>query len=236
MAIHYGVDPIYYLITGVFMLLSWLAGVQLRRKFELYSQVPVGMTGEQVARRMLLDNGITDVTVTAVPGQLTDHYHPLKKTVNLSEGVYESSSLAAAAVAAHECGHAVQHAKSYAALQMRSALVPVANVSTQLAQFVLMAGLVLMAVAPKLGPTVLLFGIVLFSVTVLFTFITLPVEFDASRRALVWLERSGVAGGREHAMARDALKWAAMTYVVAALAALGQLFYYVMIFLRSSRR
>jgi uncharacterized protein len=233
---YHGIDPIYYLMTGVFMLLSWLVGLQLRRKFEQYSQIPMGLTGEQVARRMLQDHGITDVAVTAVPGQLTDHYHPLKKTVNLSEGVYESSSLAAAAVAAHECGHAVQHAKAYAPLQLRSALVPVANVSTQLAQFVLMAGLVLMAMAPKVGPSILLFGIVLFSVSVLFTFITLPVEFDASRRALIWLERSGVAGGREHALAKNALTWAALTYVVAALAALGQLFYYVMIYLRSSRR
>lgn len=231
----YGMDIQYYVLTGIFMLASWLVGLQLRRKFELYSQVPVGMTGEEVARRMLRDHGITDVAVTAVPGQLTDHYHPLKKTVNLSEGVYGSSSLAAAAVAAHECGHAVQHAKAYPALQLRSALVPVANFSTQLAQLILMAGIVMMAMAPKIGPAVFLLGLVLFSVTVLFTFITLPVEFDASRRALVWLENSGVASGREHAQARDALKWAALTYVVAALAALGQLLYYVMIFLRSRR-
>lgn len=217
------------------MLLSWFAGSQLKRKFAMYSQVPVGMTGEQVARRMLRDHGITDVAVTAVPGQLTDHYHPLKKTVNLSEGVYGSTSLAAAAVAAHECGHAVQHAKAYAALQLRSALVPVVNVATHLSQYVLMAGIVLMAMAPKVGPSVFLAGIVLFSMSTLFTFLTLPVEFDASRRALVWLDQSGVAAGRDHAMAQDALKWAAMTYVVAALASLGQLLYFVMVFLRSRR-
>lgn len=231
----FGVDPIYWLIIGGSMLLSWLAGAQLQRKFARYSQIPVGMTGEQVARKMLRDHGITDVAVTAVPGQLTDHYHPLKKTVNLSEGVYASSSLAAAAVAAHECGHAVQHAKAYAALQMRSALVPVVSVSTNLAQYVLMAGIVLMAMAPKVGPAVLLAGIVLFSMSTLFTVITLPVEFDASRRALVWLDKSGVAAGRVHGMAQDALKAAAMTYVVAALASLGQLLYFIMIFLRSRR-
>jgi len=217
------------------MLLSWFAGFQLKRKFKKYSQVPVGMTGEEVARRMLRENGISDVQVTAVPGQLTDHYHPGKKTVNLSENVYGSTSLSAAAVAAHECGHAVQHAKAYAALKMRSALVPVVSVASNLARYVLMAGILLLAIAPTIGPVVLLLGIILFASSTLFSFITLPVEFDASRRALVWLDRSGVAAGRDHAMAKDALKWAAMTYVVAALASLGQLLYFVMIFLRSRR-
>lgn len=231
----YGIDPFYYVLTGLFMLLSWLAGLQLRRKVTYYSQIPVGLTGEQVARKMLMDHGIVNVEVTAVPGELTDHYHPVKRTVNLSEGVYGSASLAAAAVAAHECGHAVQHAKAYPALQMRSALVPVVTFSTQLAQFVLMAGLVLTAMGAHLGAPVFLLGIVLFSTSTLFSFITLPVEFDASRRALVWLERSGVASGRTHEMARDALKWAAMTYVVAALASLGQLFYFILLFLRSRR-
>jgi Zn-dependent membrane protease YugP len=213
------------------MLLSWLAGSQLQRAFARYSQVPVGMSGREVALRMLADAGIDDVEVTGVPGMLTDHYNPLKKTVNLSEAVYGSRSLAAAAVAAHECGHAIQHAKGYAALQLRSALVPVVTISSQLAQYVIMAGVALLFFAKM--PWILLVGIVLFGFSTLFSFITLPVEFDASRRALVWLDRSGFARGQELSMARDALNWAAMTYVVGALASLGHLLYYVMIFLRA---
>ncbi len=227
-------DPFFLLIMGGSMLASWFVSAQLQRKFAQYSQVPVGLTGRQIAERMLTENGITDVEVTAVPGQLTDHYHPGKKTVNLSESVYGSRTLAAAAVAAHECGHAVQHAKQYAALQFRSALVPVVSVSSNLAQYVIMAGLLLMAVS-KVGPIVLLAGIVLFGFSTLFSIVTLPVEFDASRRALVWLDHSGLAAGQNQVMARDALKWAALTYVVGALASIGHLLYYVMIFLRARR-
>jgi len=224
-------DPVYMVLIGASMLLSWFAGSQLQRAFARYSQVPMGLSGREVAMRMLADAGIHDVEVTGVPGMLTDHYNPMKKTVNLSEAVYASRSLAAAAVAAHECGHAVQHARGYAALQLRSALVPVVTISSQLAQYVIMAGVALMFFANT--PWVLLVGIVLFGFSTLFSFVTLPVEFDASRRALVWLDQSGIARGQEQTMARDALKWAAMTYVVGALASLGQLLYYVMIFMRA---
>lgn len=225
-------DPLYLVIMLGCMLLSWLASSQLHRAFQRYSQVPMSLTGREIALRMLADAGIRDVEVTGVPGQLTDHYNPATKRVNLSEVVYGTRNLAAAAVAAHECGHAVQHAKGYSALQMRSALVPMVRVSSHLAQYVIGAGLVLLAVAHNF-PWVLLVGIVLFSFSTLFSLVTLPVEFDASRRALLWLEHSGVAQGEQHQMAKDALKWAAMTYVVGAIASLGHLFYYVVILLRA---
>jgi Zn-dependent membrane protease YugP len=225
-------NPFYLVILFGSMVLSWLASSQLQRAFQKYSQVPMSLSGREIAMRMLADAGIRDVEVTGVPGQLTDHYNPATKRVNLSEVVYGTRNLAAAAVAAHECGHAVQHAKGYSALKMRSALVPVVQVSSHLAQYVIAAGFALLAIAHNF-PWVLLAGIVLFAVSTVFSLITLPVEFDASRRALLWLEHSGVAQGEQHQMAKDALKWAAMTYVVAAIASLGHLFYYLMIFLRS---
>ncbi|MEM1296717.1 MAG: zinc metallopeptidase [Verrucomicrobiota bacterium] len=231
----YGFDPLYLAILGISMLASWLVSNTLQRKFAKYSRVGLNVTGREVAEQMLRDAGIQDVEVTAVRGQLTDHYNPLKKTVNLSEPVYGSNTLAAAAVAAHECGHAVQHATAYSALRMRSALVPIVNLSTQLSQWVIMGGLVIMAMSQGKHAWVFLIGIVLFAMTTLFSVITLPVEFDASKRALVWLERSGIAQGQLQAGARDALKWAAMTYVVAALASLGQLLYWILLFMRSRR-
>lgn len=223
----------YYVIAGLAMLASWWVSNQLQRKFAEYSRVPLGLTGKEIAERMLRENNIFDVKVTHVPGALTDHYNPMNKTVNLSEPVYMERSVAAAAVAAHECGHAVQHAKAYPALQMRSALVPAVKISTNLANIVIMIGIVLAMAAGY--PWVLLLGIVLFGITTLFSLITLPVEFDASNRALAWLRTSGIVRTDEQGMAADALKWAAMTYVVAALASLAQLFYFIMLFLRARR-
>ena len=222
----------YLLILGVFMLLSWLVSARLKSKFAKYSRVPMNLSGREVAERMLAAHGIHDVKVVHVPGALTDHYHPLKKTVNLSEPVYHARTLSAAAVAAHECGHAVQHAKAYGALKMRSALVPVVNFASGFQQWVILAGFLMMGMQVAFGFWVAVAGVALFGMTTLFALITLPVEFDASRRALVWLDRSGVAFGEQQMMARDALKWAAMTYVVAALASLAQLAYWIMILMR----
>lgn len=218
-----------YIISIVFMLVGWLVGMQLKRKFKEYSQTPIssGLTGKQIAEKMLRDNGISDVRVISVEGQLTDHYNPLEKTVNLSHDVYYSNSAAAAAVAAHECGHAVQHATAYTWLQMRSAMVPIVSFGSKWVQWVLLAGILLVNTFPSL----LLFGIVMFGVITLFSFVTLPVEFDASRRALVWISHTGVAGNMEQKQAKDALFWAAMTYVVAALSALATLMYYIMIYM-----
>lgn len=218
-------DPIYLLLTGGAMLASWLVGATLQRRFRQYSQMPIRMTGAQVAEKMLSDNGIHDVRVISTPGQLTDHYNPLQKTVNLSEVVYHEANVAAAAVAAHECGHAVQHATAYAALKMRSALVPVVNIASRFVQYLLLIGLVLAASG---NTTVLWIGVILFASTTLFSIVTLPVEFDASRRALAWLDQSRIMGGLEHGRAKNALFWAAMTYTVAAIASIGQLLYYVM--------
>lgn len=219
-----------YVIVIVFMLISWYVGWRLKSKFKEYSQVEFrgNLTGAQVAAKMLADNGITDVTIKSVEGELTDHYNPADKTVNLSPEVYHGRSVAAAAVAAHECGHAVQHARAYAWLGMRSTLVPAVSFASRYMQWILLAGVLTISVFPYL----LLAGIVLFSLTTLFSFITLPVEFDASKRALVWLDSSGITASREHAMAKDALWWAAMTYVVAALSSLATLLYYVSLFLR----
>mgnify|MGYP000096769123 CR=1 FL=1 len=186
-----------------------------------------GMTGRDVALQMLHDNGIYDVQVTSTPGHLTDHYNPANKTVNLSEGVYSSNSVAAAAVAAHECGHAVQHARAYAPLRMRSALVPVVQFSSSIMTWVLLAGILMVNTFPQL----LLAGIVLFAMTTLFSFITLPVEINASKRALVWLNNAGVTNAYNHAQAEDALRSAAYTYVVAALGSLATLVYYIMIYM-----
>lgn len=217
-----------YIIGIVFAVAGMVVSGVLRSKFKKYSQIPVngGLTGKDIAERMLAENGITDVQVISVAGQLTDHYNPQNKTVNLSEGVYNTNSIAAAAVAAHECGHAVQHAKAYRWLTLRSQLVPIVSISSQWVMWVILAGILLLNTFPQL----LLIGIVLFGVTTLFSFITLPVEFDASRRAIAWLEGSTVAGSMEMGKAKDALRWAASTYVVAALGSLATLLYYIMIY------
>jgi len=219
-----------YLIVILFMLISWLVSWRLKSKFDQYSQVSFrgNMTGAEIAARMLRESNITDVKIQSVEGKLTDHYNPLEKTVNLSPEVFHGRSVAAAAVAAHECGHAVQHAQAYSWLTMRSQLVPVVSFASKWMQWILLAGILTIQVFPYL----LLAGIVMFAATTLFAFITLPVEFDASRRALNWLNNSGVTSSQEHEMAGDALKWAAMTYVVAALSALATLLYYISIFLR----
>lgn len=218
-----------WIIFIFFMLLSWFVGYRLKSKFRKYSQIPVnyGITGRQVAEKMLADNGIKNVKVVSVQGELSDHYHPIRRTVNLSRDVYNGNSVAAAAVAAHECGHAVQHAKAYSFLQMRSALVPVVSLASKWVQWILLAGILLVNSFPQL----LFAGIVLFSLTTLFSFITLPVEIDASRRALAWLNSSGITSQSTHAKAQEALRWAAYTYVVAALASLATLLYYIMIFM-----
>ena len=218
-----------WIIFGFFAVISYLVQSNLKSKFKQYSRVPIasGMTGAQVAEKMLRDNGIYDVRVTSVPGQLTDHYNPTDKTVNLSEGVYGSCSVAAAAVAAHECGHAVQHERAYAPLQLRSALVPVVNFASQWVQWVRLAGMILVNAMPG----ILLGGIVLFALTTLFSFITLPVEIDASRRATQWLAGAGITSRENYPMAVSALRSAAYTYVVAALGSLATLIYYVLIYL-----
>jgi len=226
MFLHNGV---YWIIFLGFMVLSWIVSARLKSKFRQYSKMPVGsgMTGRDVAEKMLRDSGVTDVTVHSVAGELTDHYNPLKKTINLSSAVYSNASVAAAAVAAHETGHALQHAKSYAWLNMRSKLVPVVSFASNWIQWVLLAGLVLLNSRPE----ILLAGIVLFAITTLFSFITLPVEINASRRALAWLSDAGITSSGTHDKAQDALKWAAYTYVVAALGSLATLIYYIMLFL-----
>lgn len=216
----------YYLIIGAIFLISMFVQSRLRSKFEFYSKVHLrnGMSGKEVAEKMLRDNGINDVQVISVPGQLTDHYNPENKTVNLSEAVYMQRNAAAAAVAAHECGHAVQHAVGYSMLQFRSKMVPVVNISSRLLQFVLMGGILVMAMSGN--KTILAVGVVLFAITTLFAFITLPVEYDASNRALKWLKTTGTVTAEEYEGAKDSLKWAARTYVVAALGSLAQLIYF----------
>ena len=223
-----------YMIFGVVALVSWLIQSRLKSKFERYSRIPIprGMTGKDVAMKMLRDNGIFDVQVISTTGHLTDHYNPETKTVNLSENVYASCSVAAAAVAAHECVHAVQHAMAYAPLTLRSKLVPVVSFASNWMQWVLLAGIIFVRTFPQL----LLAGIILFAVTTLFSFITLPVEINASQRALVWLNTSGITNYETHDQAKDALKTAAYSYVVAALGSLAALVYYIMIFLGGSRR
>jgi len=204
---------------------------RLKSKFAKYSKVPTGsgMSGAEIAKKMLQDNGIYDVKIMSVAGQLTDHYNPVNKTVNLSAEVFEGRSVAAAAIAAHECGHAVQHATAHSMLQLRSKVVPAVQISSKLSQFVIIAG-VLMIGLGGVGPTILLVGIGLFAVTTLFTIITLPVEFDASKRALAWLHDTRITNGEELNQAKDALKWAAMTYVVAALASIAMLVQYIAIY------
>lgn len=222
----------YWIIFGVFMLLSLIVSQTLKSKFNKYSKQPLrsGLTGREVAEKMLRDSGIYDVKVISTPGQLTDHYNPATKTVNLSESVYNSNSISAAAVAAHECGHAVQHATAYQWLTMRSSLVPVVQFGSNFAQWILFAGIILINVS-IFGKWILLAGIVLFALTTIFAFITLPVEYNASHRALAWLNQTGITTGQESENAQDALKWAARTYVVGALASLATLLYYIMIFL-----
>jgi Zn-dependent membrane protease YugP len=219
-----------YGLVIVMMLASWFVSWRLKSKFKQYSEVQFrgNLSGAEIAAKMLRENNINDVKVISVEGQLTDHYNPIDKTVNLSPEVYTGRSVAAAAVAAHECGHAVQHAHAYMWLGLRSNLAPAISFASQWMQWILLAGILTITVFPYL----LLFGIVLFAATTVFSFITLPVEFDASRRALVWLETSGVTSSQEHEMAKDALNWAAMTYVVAAISSLATLLYYVSIFLR----
>jgi len=221
------------LIGGVMMLISWLVSSRLQSKFDHYSKVYLrnGMSGAEIADKMLHDHGIYDVKVISTPGRLTDHYNPMDKTVNLSEAVYGQRNAAAAAVAAHEVGHAVQHAQAYSMLELRSKLVPAVQISSSLVQWVLLAGILMINTFPSL----LLIGIVLFAVTTLFTIITLPVEYDASNRALAWLKNKNMLGQEEYAGAEDSLKWAARTYLVAAIGSIATLLYYVMRYLGASR-
>lgn len=219
-------------ISLLFMVVGMIVQATLKSKFKAYSKVPTssGLSGKEIAEKMLSDNGIHDVKVVSVQGFLSDHYDPSKKTVNLSPDVYEGRNISAAAVAAHECGHAVQHATAYSMLQLRSALVPMVQISSNLAQWVILIGLGLFTVGGG-SPTVLLIGIILFAVSTLFSVITLPVEFDASARALKWLNSAHITLGNEHEKAKDALKWAALTYGVAALASIAMLLQYIMIYL-----
>ncbi len=222
----------YYLLSGVLFLIGMVVSSTLKSKFREYGEIPLalGLSGKEVAERMLHENGIHDVQVTSSDGFLSDHYNPADKTVNLSPDVYAGSSIAAAAVAAHECGHAVQHATAYSMLQLRSTLVPVVQISTSLAQWVILAGLGVMGFGGG-NQVILLIGILLFAMSTVFSLITLPVEYDASARALRWMETTNLTNRSEHDKAADALKWAARTYLVAAIASVAQLVYFVMIFL-----
>jgi uncharacterized protein len=227
------------LIGVVFMIISWSVSNKLKNKFKKYSQVGLAsnLSGREIAEKMLADHGIYDVKVVSVEGQLTDHYNPANKTVNLSPEVYHGRSAAAAAVAAHECGHAVQHATAYSFLEFRSAMVPVQNVTARIMNIIFMFMLFGSFILPGVLPyqTALLIIIACYFVFTLFAFVTLPVEFDASSRALAWIDRRGIVTSKEHEMAKDALKWAAMTYVVAALSALVTLFYFILSYLGASR-
>jgi len=223
----------YYIIGGLVFLISAFVSNKLKSKFKTYSKVHLknAMTGAQIAQKMLSDHGITDVKVISVKGQLTDHYNPKDKTVNLSESVYSMRNAAAAAVAAHEVGHAVQHADAYSWLGMRSKLVPVVSIASKYSQWVLIGGLAL-AASTAFGNYILLLGIIMYGMGTLFAFITLPVEYDASHRALVWLENEQMLTQEEHAGAKDALKWAARTYLVAAIGSLATLLYFLSIYMR----
>jgi uncharacterized protein len=220
----------YYLIAGIMFIIGLIVSSRLKSKFNEYSQIGLqnGMSGKEIAQQMLTDNGIYDVRVLSTPGHLSDHYNPQDKTVNLSPDVYEGRSISAAAVAAHECGHAVQHATAYEMLTFRSAIVPLVNISTQLSQWIILAGLGFLIGGAN--PTIFLIGIVLFAITTLFTLITLPVEYDASNRALKWLENNQMTTPAEHDKAADALKWAARTYLVAAISSVATLLYYILLF------
>ena len=222
----------YWILFGIVALVSWIVSASQERKFKKYSKVPLNMTGAEVEEKMLRENGITDVKVVSTRGHLTDHYNPATKTVNLSESVYSSATVAAAAVAAHECGHAVQHERAYAPLQLRSALVPVVNFSNRWTMWVILIGMLVINSFPQL----IWIGIGLYALTTLFTFVTLPVEVDASRRAVNWLREAGITDNHTTEMASEALHAAAYTYVVAALASLATLVYYIFIALGGSRR
>lgn len=215
------------------MVISWLVSNQLKVRFRKYSKIPLpgGITGRDVAARMLRDHGIEGVKLGSVRGQLTDHYNPVTRTINLSNEVYNGNNVAAAAVAAHECGHAVQHAQAYAWLGLRSKLVPVVSFASRYVQWILLAGILLMERFPEL----LLIGIILFATTTLFTIVTLPVEVNASKRALAWLSGAGITSYGTHEKAEDALRWAAYTYFIAALGSIATLLYYIMIFLGARR-
>ena len=215
------------------MLFSWLVSNRLKSKFEHYSKLTLrnGMSGAEIAEKMLADHGIRDVKVISTPGRLTDHYNPADKTVNLSEAVYNQRNAAAAAVAAHECGHAVQHAQAYEWLTMRSKLIPVVEIASNYMQWILLAGILMLNTFPSL----LLIGIILFAATTIFSIITLPVEYDASNRALAWLKNKNMLGQEEYAGAEDSLKWAARTYLVAALGSIATLLYYIMRYMGATR-
>lgn len=221
------------IIGGLVMLVSWLVSSRLQSKFDFYSKVHLrnGMSGAEIAEKMLADHGIRGVRVISTPGRLTDYYNPADKTVNLSEAVYNQRNAAAAAVAAHEVGHAVQHAQAYQWLTMRSKLVPVVQIASSFMQWVLLAGILMVNTFPSL----LLVGIILFSVTTLFSVITLPVEYDASNRALAWLKNKNMVSQEEYAGAEDALKWASRTYLVAAIGSIATLLYYIMRYMGASR-
>jgi uncharacterized protein len=221
-----GFNATYLIIIGASMLVSFLVSGMLKRRFNEYSQIPIRMTGAEIAEAMLKQNGITDVQVISTPGQLTDHYDPVSKTVNLSESVYGMNTVAAAAVAAHECGHAVQHQQAYVWLGFRSKMVPAVQFSSKMLNWVMIAGM--LGVGFMHSPMMLWAWVGLFGITTLFSVITLPVEFDASRRALVWMETSGVAASMEQEKAKNALFWAAMTYFVAAIGSIAQLAYFLM--------
>jgi Zn-dependent membrane protease YugP len=227
--------PGIFIVSLLFVGISLIVSMILKSKFSKYAKIPLsnGLTGKQIAEKMLRENGIYDVQVSASQGFLSDHYNPLNKTVNLSPEVYNGTSISAAAVAAHECGHAVQHANAYSWLMMRSRLVPVVQLASNLVNIILLIGVIMAASG---NTTLLLIGIAMMAVTVLFTLITLPVEFDASKRALAWLQTTNVTNNAEYPKAKDALKWAAMTYVVAALAAVVTLVQYIMIYLGNRDR
>ena len=227
----------YWIIFIVFMVLSLIVSKTLNKRIEQYSKIPLssGLTGKEVAERMLHDNGIYDVSVTCIAGHLTDHYNPQTKTVNLSQGVYTSNSIAAAAVAAHEYGHAVQHATAYRWLTMRSNMVPMVQFGSKWSQWILLAGILILSFSSFLGQWVLIVGIALFALTTLFSIITLPVEYNASERAVAWLDNTGITSGQETEKAKDALKWAARTYLIAALSSLATLLYYLSLVMGNRR-
>lgn len=222
----------YYVLIGIIALVSWLVSSRLQSKFDYYSKIQLrnGMSGAEIAEKMLADHGIRDVKVISTPGRLTDHYNPADKTVNLSEAVYNQRNAAAAAVAAHECGHAVQHAQAYQWLTMRSKMVPMVNISSSLSQWLIMGGLILGIAAKGLsfGYIIAVVGVVLMGVATVFSLITLPVEYDASNRALAWLKNKNMLGQEEYAGAEDSLKWAARTYLVAAIGSVASLLYWAL--------
>ncbi|MCR4738449.1 MAG: zinc metallopeptidase [Bacteroidales bacterium] len=225
--------PLYVIIFIVLMFFSLIVSRTLNKRIETYSKIGLssGLTGREVAEKMLHDHGIYDVQVISTPGRLTDHYNPADKTVNLSENVYSGHDIAAAAVAAHECGHAVQHATAYQWLNMRSKMVPMVQFGSKWSQWILLAGIVLISISTVIGTPILFIGIVLFALTTIFSIITLPVEYNASERAIAWLDETGITTGEETTKAKDALKWAARTYLIAALSSLATLLYYIAIFM-----